>query len=1117
MTYYFEYGITPELGESTSIYDYTGAVEGIITGLQSETKYYVRLVATNENGNAYATTDFTTISLAPLTKLKHAVDVTDTSAAFYGLINPNSMPTSFYFEYGPTPAMGLVTPSYPMSDTTEFINVSASVSSLQSRQTYYYKLVATNGFALSDTDSLSFFTALSPVISSFAPVTATIGTHITITGERFNPIPEKNSVRFGATRGTVLSSSSTELTVEVPVGASFGTISLVDTESALATESVQEFVPTFTDGFGKGNMQLRAAYSDFNVSTIEVQDMDGDGKPDIVASHNSGVTIFQNVNAGVDITNESFIQSNALVNNMFSFRSLVDVDGNGLIDIVGDYQGGIRIYPNFSVPGYIFFGVPLDLSLDNQIILKFEDFDSDGRLDIASYEALPGDSTSFSIFRNRNPKGMLSPDGFEQRYSKILPYWYFSVNVRTIGDLDNDGMPDLLIANYVNDDLSILINKCSSEAFEFEEIHFQDSLSGSVATYYAQDLNQDGWKEIISRPSRIGKMMAFESKGNITDIPNPTTILDGHALYSLEPGDIDGDGKVDLLLGDDKGRFLFLKNHTEASEALSDSSYRLFEHYGIDHSSEYTISSHVILNDLNGDGKPEVINNLGYSSSNLTGNQLEIWQNAPNDCLDPSLISVSNVSRSSATIVLPSNTSIDNFEIEYAIAGTNDWRTVYETTLFDLQNGVSYQVRARAKCYLGFTNYHYIDFTTVCVDMESFAISFVQTNSIGLSASELYSFEVQYSEAGKDEWIVVPQYADRINNLLPGTTYDLRYRGRCDTALEFNYIRFTTLCPALSMLWIDDITFNQAIVRTNSYAKNAVLEYSADNVIWKLIDETQILFPLVPGKEYFVRGSTECTDIKSDFVHTSFTTLCPTVSALTVDAITPFSAFIHWFNESHTASYTIQYYTIDGERKTAVTNSTSFYAEGLDPGTQYTISVAPECIGDKAFVSTIFTTVCYVPIDLSADFITNTSAELSWSAENSGSPYSIDYSIVGSDVWSTTESAFTKVSLEELRPGTEYEARVYINCLSITAPYASVRFETSLYGETAFAPNPTDNLITIFPSKSVIGNYFCIYDAAGRKVADGKLLDYTIDLSVFAAGIYILKIDGEEPVKVIKR
>src|SRR6185369_6957888 len=153
-TYHFEYGTTTAFGNSSPVYKYTDNVEGIITGLQSETKYYLRLVATNENGSSYsAATTFTTISLAPLVKIKQTVDVTETTATLHGMINPNSLPTSFYFEYGPTPTYGLVTQSYPISDTTEFINVSAPVINLQPRQTYYYRLIAVNSFATVTSES----------------------------------------------------------------------------------------------------------------------------------------------------------------------------------------------------------------------------------------------------------------------------------------------------------------------------------------------------------------------------------------------------------------------------------------------------------------------------------------------------------------------------------------------------------------------------------------------------------------------------------------------------------------------------------------------------------------------------------------------------------------------------------------------------------------------------------------------------------------------------------------------------------------------------------------------------------------------------------------------------
>src|SRR5690606_20942198 len=43
VTYQFEYGTTPALGSSIQFQEYTGTVSGMLSELQSETKYYVRL------------------------------------------------------------------------------------------------------------------------------------------------------------------------------------------------------------------------------------------------------------------------------------------------------------------------------------------------------------------------------------------------------------------------------------------------------------------------------------------------------------------------------------------------------------------------------------------------------------------------------------------------------------------------------------------------------------------------------------------------------------------------------------------------------------------------------------------------------------------------------------------------------------------------------------------------------------------------------------------------------------------------------------------------------------------------------------------------------------------
>jgi hypothetical protein len=258
-----------------------------------------------------------------------------------------------------------------------------------------------------------------------------------------------------------------------------------------------------------------------------------------------------------------------------------------------------------------------------------------------------------------------------------------------------------------------------------------------------------------------------------------------------------------------------------------------------------------------------------------------------------------------------------------------------------------------------------------------------------------------------------------------------------------------------------------------------------------------------------------CTNVEGEYSYISFTTPCPAVSTLFVDDVSPFSARVNWTDELARGNYYLSY-TVNGTLITVETSSTSVILEGLSPGTQYSISVAPVCNSPGNFTSVSFNTVCYVPFDLSVNAKTYTEAELSWEDDFGVLPYSVDYSIYGSNYWLTTQTSSTNIGLSALRPGTKYEVRVHINCSSVSAPYASAVFETELYDETTFAPNPTEGKITIRPSKNLIGNRFSITDNTGRILIDGELRDYTIDLSNFSAGIHILKIDGEKPIKIFK-
>ncbi|HYC86315.1 MAG TPA: M4 family metallopeptidase, partial [Chryseosolibacter sp.] len=900
VSYYFEYGTTPDLGNSSATYKYTGTVEGIITGLQSETLYYIRLVATNENGSTFSpVTTFSTISLTPLVRIRLAVDVTETTATLHGEINPNSLSTSFYFEYGPTPDLGLVTPTYQLSDTTEFLSVSAHVTELQPRQSYYFRLIATNEFGSAESGSATFFTAIKPLIVSYMPSTAEIGAEVTIVGENFNPAAENNLVRFGATNAIVLSSSGTELKVRVPAGASLGPISVLDSESGLVGVSVQEFVPTFTGGFKKNDLSLTAGIADIVVYQVLVEDMDSDGRPDIVARSYPSFSVFQNVNQGGDVTNESFIRNTFSVE-IHTELYLADFDGNGLKDIVAGYQDRMRIFPNYSVPGYIFFGVPVDVPTGYLREMVFEDFDLDGHVDIGGLGYVPADSSVLTIIRNQNPKGILSAGNFLEPYKKPLSYY-----LHTLGqdDLNNDGKVDLVAAGYHR--TTILKNNSHPGVFEFDERVVPDSRHKMYAQYLGQDLNEDGWKELVSY-SRYHEEEARvqENEGFSPEITmaNPVVIFNGYRTVSLEPGDINGDGQVDLVFGTHRREFVFFENKTWPDESFTDSSFVEIGKYGLPLAETGTVETQVAINDLNGDGKPEVITANTYFFWPRDGYSMEIWQNSPTDCPDPSLVTV-DASYAKATITLPENTTLDQFEIDYARSNAPDyWMQAWSTTLY-LYDGISYVMRVRAKCHLGFTAYHYLEFTTDCVDVSTFSIGNVDVTTAALNANNLASIKVEYSPDGADQWVEVPQNANKISNLLAGTTYDVRYRGRCYEPGKYYYKEFTTLCPKLSSLGITDLFYNRALVTWSSdHNGNAVLEYSPDEATWTAIDQSRTMYPLVPGKTYYVRGRLECTDTISDFIHKSFLTPCPAVSLLSAEDLAPFSATLTWADESATGS-----------------------------------------------------------------------------------------------------------------------------------------------------------------------------------------------------------------------
>jgi alpha-tubulin suppressor-like RCC1 family protein len=150
---HFEYGTTTSYGATAPCKSLPGsgnspiAVSAQIDGLQPNTTYHLRLVASNVGGSAHGEdAELRTLPPPPTAVTGSASSITQTEAKLNGTVNPNGGAVSdCRFEYGTSTSYGLVMPcsSSPGSGTSP-VAVAAGIANLQPNTSYHCRLVATN-------------------------------------------------------------------------------------------------------------------------------------------------------------------------------------------------------------------------------------------------------------------------------------------------------------------------------------------------------------------------------------------------------------------------------------------------------------------------------------------------------------------------------------------------------------------------------------------------------------------------------------------------------------------------------------------------------------------------------------------------------------------------------------------------------------------------------------------------------------------------------------------------------------------------------------------------------------------------------------------------------------
>jgi gliding motility-associated-like protein len=452
-----------------------------------------------------------------------------------------------------------------------------------------------------------------PVITSFSPRTGQAGGSVTINGGNFAPIAANNVVYFGSVTATVTAASATQLTVTIPVGADNTPISVTNIATrAQSAFSTLFFNPVFTSKATITTGDFDAP-SDITAGarSVLIADIDNDGKPDLVTIGAASIynTHQKTASTGnLSATNFDTPVSRTATNTNMIMGVLGDIDGDGKLDVVGVGNGGsttaagtMYIYRNTSVSGTpsLATGIAFPTGI-NPSAVAVSDLDGDGRLDIIT--ANFGDGT-VSIYRNLSTSGTVTASSFALVRTINVGTNPTSVSA---GDLDGDGKPDLVVTNSGSNNISILRNISTTASVDFSAAQsFATGINPQIATL--ADLDGDGKLDIIvpnngiaGAGNTISVLRNTSTSGTINMDATIAPFTTGNAPVMVTIGDMNGDGKPDILVGNSTAKTISVLRNTSTGSG----------NIGFAANIDIAVSNAVTgltVGDLDGDGKADIV------------------------------------------------------------------------------------------------------------------------------------------------------------------------------------------------------------------------------------------------------------------------------------------------------------------------------------------------------------------------------------------------------------------------------------------------------------------------------------------------------------------------------